>query len=183
MILARWFWGWVLIKLSSLFRRIEFSFSKFDSLDPTYQTSKARIRYVGKDPAILLTYIFPVENAIKARSCIRFWFILHGRNNFFKIAPKARDHDLQGYRPAPAKIWKYNLCATFWSNLLLLRFCRFEHLCETIDQTSCTLNEIGNAKIWMFSERYRRSHSSRRNKKKLISCQTFVSQQERVRDW
>ena len=32
----------------NLFQPIEFSRSKFDSLDPTYQTSKARIRQVGK---------------------------------------------------------------------------------------------------------------------------------------
>ena len=73
-----------LIKLPSLFQPIEFSLSKFDSLDPTYHTSKARIRQVGKDPVSLLAYILPIENAIKARSCVRFWFILHVKNNFFK---------------------------------------------------------------------------------------------------
>jgi len=52
--------------------------------DPTYQTSKARIRQVEKDPAILLAYILPIENAIKARSCVRFWLILHVKNNFFQ---------------------------------------------------------------------------------------------------
>ena len=33
-----------LIKLLNLFQPIEFSLSKFDRLDPSYQTSKARIR-------------------------------------------------------------------------------------------------------------------------------------------
>ena len=37
-----------------LFQPIEFSRSKFDRLDPSYQTSKARIRQVGKDSAFLL---------------------------------------------------------------------------------------------------------------------------------
>ena len=69
MSLARWFWAffffekkvfchvkWVktnnfssigtmkLIKMLNLFQPIEFSLSKFDRLDPSYQTSKARIR-------------------------------------------------------------------------------------------------------------------------------------------
>ena len=43
-----------LINMLNLFQPIEFSLSKFDSLDPTYQTSKARIRQVGKDSAFLL---------------------------------------------------------------------------------------------------------------------------------
>ena len=33
-----------LIKMLNLFQPIEFSLSKFDRLDPSYQTSKARIR-------------------------------------------------------------------------------------------------------------------------------------------
>ena len=50
-----------LIKLLDLFQPIKFSLSKFDSLDPLYQTSKARIRYVGKDLAVFSAFIFPVE--------------------------------------------------------------------------------------------------------------------------
>ena len=42
------------------------------------------IGLVGKDPAILLAYILPIENSIKARICIRFWLILHVKNIFFQ---------------------------------------------------------------------------------------------------
>ena len=47
-------------------------------------------------------------------------------SNDIKIAPKARDHDLQGCRPAPARIWKYKTMYHFLRQLLL-RFCPFEH--------------------------------------------------------
>ena len=47
--------------MPSIFQPIEFSLPKFDRLDPTYQTSKARIRYVGKDSAFLSAFIFSVE--------------------------------------------------------------------------------------------------------------------------
>ena len=75
MTLARWFWAcfffekkvfWLvkwaktnafssigkmkLIKMLNYFQPIEFSLSKFDSLDPTYQTSKTRVRKVAKSP-------------------------------------------------------------------------------------------------------------------------------------
>ena len=47
--------------MPNLFQPIEFSLSKFDSLDTTYQTSKARIRWVGKDLAVLSALILPIE--------------------------------------------------------------------------------------------------------------------------
>ena len=83
--------------------------------------------------------------------------------------------NLQGCRPAPAKIWQYQ-CMCHFLRQLLLHFCRFEHYCETMDETSPTLSEIGNVNIWIFNERNRRSHSSKRNKKKWILCQTSGSQ-------
>ena len=47
--------------MPNLFQPIEFSLSKFDRLDPTYQTSKARFRQVGKDLTVLSAFILPVE--------------------------------------------------------------------------------------------------------------------------
>jgi len=48
--------------MPSVYQPIEFSLSKFDSLDRSYQTSKARIvRYVGKDLAVLSAFILPVK--------------------------------------------------------------------------------------------------------------------------
>ena len=40
------------MKLPNPFQPIEFSLSKFDNLDPTYQTSKARIRQNRKDSEV-----------------------------------------------------------------------------------------------------------------------------------
>ena len=78
-------------KIAGSFQSIEFSLSKFDSLDPTYQTSKARIRQVGKDPAILSAYILPIENTTEERSYDRFFFS-HAKKQvlFFKNTQNQR---------------------------------------------------------------------------------------------
>ena len=52
-------------EIAESFQFIEFSLSKFGSLDPNYQTSKARIRWVGKHSAVLLAYILPIENVME----------------------------------------------------------------------------------------------------------------------
>ena len=72
-----------LIKLPNLFQPIEFSLSKFDRLEPSYQTSKARIRWVGKDSAVLSAYIVPIEIATEERSYDRFLVFSHAKKQGF----------------------------------------------------------------------------------------------------
>ena len=74
------------------------------------------------------------------------------------------------------------LCATFWDNYC----CAFAHLSTSVKQLikvyACWVRS-GRQKIWIFNQRNRRSHSSKRNNKKWILCQTCDSQQKRIRDW
>ena len=51
-----------------------------------------------------------------------------------------------------------------------------------LDETSPTLSEIGNAKIWIFNERNRRSHSSSGTKRSEYCVKRLV-RKECVRDW
>ena len=50
---------------------------------PTYQASKARIRYVGEDLEILLPFILPIKNATKEQSYDRFFGFSHAKKQFF----------------------------------------------------------------------------------------------------
>ena len=45
------------------FQPIEFSLSRFDTLDPSFQTSKARIRQAGKDLAFI-SFILPIAKRV-----------------------------------------------------------------------------------------------------------------------
>ena len=49
----------------SLVESIKSSLSKFDRLDPIYQTSKARIWWVGKDSEFLLAFVLRVEESVR----------------------------------------------------------------------------------------------------------------------
>ena len=62
----------------------------FDCLDPTYETSKARIRSVEKDLAVLSAFIMPIEKATEERSHERFFFHTPKTRFFQKQSKLAR---------------------------------------------------------------------------------------------
>lgn len=78
---------------------------------------------------------------------------------------------LQGYRPAPAMIWNI-IYVSFFEAIIAALLPLWASIWN--NGSNFSLGEIGNTKIWMFNERYRRSNFSKRTKKKWILCQISV---------